>query len=466
MIDPDNPARRLARHVATTRYEDLTPEAIEKTSTFLLDTIGVGLGGSGGAGVDTLIGLASGWGAPSGASGTARVWTSGEALPPYSAAIVNAYQIHCMEFDCVLEEAVVHPMATILAASLAHCERRRGAGRPVTGRALVTALNVGVDVAAMLGRAGEGPIRFFRPATCGGFGTLAALASMEGLDEAATLDGLGMMYGQTSGTLQAHAEGSTLLGMQIGFNARAALCALDLAKAGIRGPHDVVTGQYGYLRLMEDDQFSLEPFDDLGRVPQMTRMSHKPFPSGRLTHGVVHALRNLVEEHGVAPDEIASIRAHVPPLVHRLVGRPDIPAPEPNYAKLCLPFVAGAFLAHGRVGLESFKGAGRLEDAATHRYAGLVEVILDDNPDPNALDPQRFEIDLTDGRTIEIALPHVYGHPDAALTAAENEAKFRECAAAARRSLGGGAVERLIDLAGDPAAMKDAAVLVDHAVAP
>ena len=466
MIDPDDPARRLARHVATTRYENLSPEAVARTSTFLLDTLGVGLAGSGGASVEALIALVAGWGAPSEGSGAARAWVSGEALPPYSAAVLNAYQIHCMEFDCVLEEAVVHPMATILSACLAHAERRRARGRPVSGRDLVLALNVGVDVASMLGRAGTGPIRFFRPATCGGFGTLAALASMEGLDEAAALDGLGAMYAQTSGTMQAHAEGSQLLGLQIGFNARAALCALDLARAGIRAPHDVVTGRYGYLRLMEDDAFSLAPFDDLGRVPQMVRMSHKPFPSGRLTHGAVHALRELTGKHGVAPSDVVRIEAHVPPLVHRLVGRPDIPSPEPNYAKLCLPFVAGAFLAHGRVGLESFKGAARLEDAATHRFASLVEVVLDDNPDPNALDPQRFEIALADGRAITIALPRVFGHPDAPMSEAENEAKFRECAAAARLPIPAGAVETLIERTGAIFEMDDVAGLTDLMVAP
>lgn len=466
MIDADNPARLLARHIAGARYEDLPDEAVERTATFLLDTLGVGLAGSGGASVEALVGTLAGWGAADDASGAARVWVSGERLPPYTAAVLNAYQIHCMEFDCVLEEAVVHPMATILAASLAHAERRRGRGRPVTGRELVTALNVGVDVAAMLGRAGSGPIRFFRPATCGGFGTLAALAVMEGFDEARALDGLGLMYGQTSGTLQAHAEGSQLLGLQIGFNARAALCALDLAMAGIRGPHDVVTGPYGYLRLMEDGQFDLDCFAELGRVPQMTRMSHKPFPSGRLTHGVVHALRELTGEHGVAPDEIVAISAHVPPLVHRLVGRPDVPSPEPNYAKLCLPFVAGAYLAHGEVGLRSFKGADRLEDEATHRHAAKVSVVLDDNPDPNALDPQRFEVTLADGRTLTLALDHVYGHPAVPLSAAENEAKFRACAGEARLPLAPDAVERVIALAAEPAALDDCAVLVDALVTP
>ncbi|MEM8663878.1 MAG: MmgE/PrpD family protein [Pseudomonadota bacterium] len=459
-LPADNPARLLARHVAEARYGNLGAKAVERTSTFLLDTIGVGIAGSSGANVPELISLVSGWGAPGDES--ARVLVSGERLPVASAAILNAYQIHSLEFDCVLEEAVVHPMATLLSATLAHAERRSAAGNPVTGRDFVTALNVGVDVAAMLGRAGTGPIRFFRPATCGGFGTVAALAFLEGFDEQAALDAFGMLYGQTSGTLQPHSEGSPLLGLQIGFNARAALCALDLARAGIKAPNDVITGPYGYLRMMEEE-FSLEPFEDLGNVPQMTRMSHKPFPSGRLTHGVVHALRDLTDR-GILPEEIERIAAHVPPLVHRLVGRPDIPAPEANYAKLCLEFIAGSFLAHGTVDLASFQGTERLEDPRTHLYAALVDVILDDNPDPNALDPQRFVVRLKDGREITIDIPHMVGHPAVPLSADENEEKFRAAVAHARRPLSSEATDRLVRLCADPAALDDSAALVDAAI--
>ncbi|MEM8854008.1 MAG: MmgE/PrpD family protein [Pseudomonadota bacterium] len=459
-LSADNPALRLAKHAASTRFENLPEPAVAATATFLVDTLGVAAAGSRGAGLAALAEMVAGWGAPAPSRG-ARVWVGGMHLPAGSAALLNAYQIHCMEFDCVLEEAVVHPMATILSALLAHCEERRAAGDPVNGKDFVAALNVGVDTAAMLGRAGTGPIRFFRPATCGGFGAAAALANVCRLDEEGALNALGAQYGQTSGTLQPHAEGSPLLGLQVGFNARAALCALDLARAGIRGPHDVVTGPYGYLRLMEDDQFSLAPFEDLGTVPQMTRMSHKPHPSGRLTHGVVHALRIARDERGIAAEDIERVCARVPPLVYRLVGRPDVATPEPNYAKLCLRFVAGAMMANGQVDLETFASPAALKDDATHRYAGLVDVELDDNPDPNALDPQHFTLTLKDGRVEEIHLPCMFGHPDAPLSAQDNEDKFRLCMAASAVPFTETAVESVLALAGDPAALTDAAVLVD-----
>ena len=411
-------------HVTGARFEDLRPVDLAKARTFLLDTLGVGIAGSRGAAIDPLIAAVSGWGA----GDEATVWVTGERLPAQAAAIVNAYQIHCLEYDCVHEGAVVHPMATVLSALMAYAERRSARGRPVSGRDFLLAMALGVDVATLLGVASTGAIKFFRPATAGGMGAAAALARLEGLDRTGVKDAMGIMYGQTSGTLQPHVEGSPVLGLQIGFNARGALAAVDLAAAGFRGPRDMIDGRYGYLRLFESDNFDLGRIRPLlGRDWQISRLAHKPFPSGRLTHGVVDALRRLQARHGFASDDVTEVHGRVPPLVMQLVGRPDVPAPETNYAKLCLAYVAGAYLARGRVDLPEFADAQTLADPAIHRHAAKVTLELDGNPDLNALAPQHFRVTLRDGTVHEIALPQIYGHPEAALTDAENADKFRRC---------------------------------------
>ena len=55
--------------------------------------------------------------------------------------------------------------------------------------------------------------------------------------------------------MQAHVEGTPALGLQIGFNARAAINAVDAAEAGLAGPHDVLTGPFGYFALFENGSF-------------------------------------------------------------------------------------------------------------------------------------------------------------------------------------------------------------------
>lgn len=413
----------FAEHAAHARFATLPPVAVAKARTFLLDTLGVGLAGRAGANLDAVSRLAAAWGA----GDEATSWRDGARLTAGSAAIVNAYLIHCLEFDCVHEGAVVHPMATLLSALFAWTERETAQGRPVDGRRFLAAMAVGVDVAALIGVATDSPVRFFRPATAGGFGAVAAISNLAGFDAATTRSALGHMYGQTSGTLQPHLEGSPLLGLQIGFNARGAICATDLAAAGMPGPREALSGRYGYFALMEGGSCSPQRIAErLGREWQIARLAHKPFPSGRLTHGVVHGLRDLMAAHRLAADDIAEVTVTAPPLVVRLVGRPLVAAPAANYAKLCLAFVAGVYLAKGRCDVPDFVGDA-LTDPDVHRHAAKVSVVQDDNPDENALSPQHVRIRLSDGTERTISLPVVYGHPDAALTEAENDEKFFRC---------------------------------------
>src|SRR5260370_28742641 len=87
----------------------------------------------------------------------------------------------------------------------------------ISGRELIEAVVVGIDVAAGLGVAAREGLKFFRPATSGGFGATAAIARLGGFDIDTLCNALGIQYGQTSGTMQAHVEGSIVLPMQIGF---------------------------------------------------------------------------------------------------------------------------------------------------------------------------------------------------------------------------------------------------------
>ena len=167
-------------------------------------------------------------------------------LPP-SASLQNAFQIHCQEFDCVSEAAVLHPMATLLPAALAYAEREGG----VSGADLLTAVAVGVDVSAWLGIASTQALRFFRPATAGGFGAAAAVARLARLDTDGVVRSFGIQYAQTSGTMQPHVEATPVLPMQVGFNSRAGLQSVDLAATGLAAPRGSIDGKFGYLPLME-----------------------------------------------------------------------------------------------------------------------------------------------------------------------------------------------------------------------
>ncbi|MSO76912.1 MAG: MmgE/PrpD family protein [Alphaproteobacteria bacterium] len=428
---------RLARHALEARLADLPAAAATAAKTFILDSIGAGVAGSGSVFADAVLQTAKGWGA----GRDATVWGSGARLPAASAALVNGFQMHGQEFDCVHERAVVHPMATILAVAWASAERRGG----VTGAELLVAVTVAVDIAATLGIASRGGLRFFRPGTAGGFGATAAAARLRGLDHARLMDAFGIYYSQTGGTMQAHLEGAPVLAMQIGFNARNAIVACDLAAAGMGGPHDVLEGPFGYYTLIEAGGDLAPPLAELGRVWRVSELSHKPFPCGRATHGGVTGILRLKAEHAIDQDTVTAVRLIAPPLIHRLVARPDMSDPPAHYARLCMAYVAAVALERGTVELADFLPH-RLGDPTLHNLAARIGVEIDDNKDANALGPQRVEIDLADGRRLATDVADVLGSPANPLGRAAQLAKFRQCCASGARPLSADRVERIIEL--------------------
>jgi 2-methylcitrate dehydratase PrpD len=430
-------SERFARHALGTRYEDLPDDAVLQAKTFILDTIGVGIAGSSAAGADELSQVSAGWGA----GADACVWGRRKRVPAPTAAFLNGFQAHCQEYDCLHEKAVLHPMATLLPATIAYAERVGC----ISGRELIAAVVVGIDVAAGLGVAAREGLKFFRPATSGGFGATAAIARLARFDLDTLCNALGIQYGQTSGTMQAHLEGSIVLPMQIGFNGRAAIQSCDIAAAGLPGPRDVFEGQFGYMRLYEGSWDLQQTWDSLGRTWLVSDLSQKPYPAGRATHAGIEGIMTLRGQRPFGADEVITVSVIGPPLIKRLCGRPDIPSPTASYARLCMPFIGAKVLLHGKIDLAHYRGA-ELTDPATHELAKRIVVVSDGNPDPNALVPQEVVVTLKDGTVQRWHCAVMLANPARRLTREQHLTKFRRCLDFAREPLRPGTGDTLIDL--------------------
>ena len=361
------------------------------------------------------------------------------------------------------EQAVAHVMTIVLPVALAVAERQGRAGVPVTGRQLIEAVVLGVDVAASLGVAATSGLRFFRPATVGAFGGAAVLGKLLGFDATRLHDAFSIVYGQLCGTMQAHTEGSLLLAMQMGFNARNAIVAGDLAAAGVAGPRNILEGDFGYYKLIETAGDPGRAAAELGRIWRITEVAQKPFPSGRATHGLIDGCLDLQRRHGFSADQISRVTAHVPPLVHQLVGRPCRPDMSINYARLCASYVAACALLRGTVGIEDFCDTA-YRDPATQALAARIEVKVAAG-NPNALTPVAVEIELQGGARHAITLDVVTGHPRRPMTRTAHLAKFETNCAHAAVPLPPEKVQHLIALVDTLEAVADAATLVDAMIA-
>ena len=450
----------FAEHVASTAFGVIPEAATTAAKIFILDTLGVGLAGSSGPKAQELARIQCLWGQGS----DARVWATGEQLPAPAAAFCNAYQAHNAEFDCVHEAAVAHVMTVVLPVALAGAERMaKVEGKPVGGRHLLEAVVLGVDIAASLGLAATSGLRFFRPATVGAFGATAALGKLMGFDARRLQHAFAIAYGQLCGNMQAHTEGSLLLAMQMGFNARNAVVACDLARLGFEGPANILEGPFGYFGLIETDGDPRRVTGDLGRIWRITEVAHKPFPSGRATHGIIDACLELRRQHNLEASDIAEVKAHVPPLVRHLVGRPPRTEMAINYARLCASYVAACVLLRGTVGLSDFNDAA-YADATTQDLAKRVAVEVRDRGDANALTPVEVVITLKSGVRLAAEIDVVYGNPAKPMTRDAHIAKFMANAARAARPVTDAQARTLVALIDGLEDIGDATRIVDALV--
>jgi 2-methylcitrate dehydratase PrpD len=146
----------------------------------------------------------------------------------------------------------------------------------------------------------------------------------------------------------------------------------------------------------------------------VVELSHKPFPSGRATHGGIDGLWQLIAAHGIAADAVRAGRFLVPQLTHRLVGRLPQLDMTAAYARLCLAYVGGVCLRRGTVATDDFTPEA-LANPGTIDLARRLVVIADANPDPNALAPVRVELDLADRTTLACDVTEIIGSPARAL---------------------------------------------------
>ena len=445
--------------LAFARAEHHLPAETKAIAEHLLsDTLAVGAAGAASDEAQNMLAAVQGWGG----GDEARLLGLPERLPTPSAAWFNGFAIHCLEWDAVHEPAVVHAMSVVTGALLAAADRigrnrsdRRNRSDGAFGSddkdsdrdRFLTALCVGVDVAAGLGIAATGPMQFFRPATAGVIGAALAVARLELLAADKLADVVGLAYSQAAGTMQAHREASLALPLQIANAARAAITAVDLVKVGMNGPRNALEGPFGYFRLFEPGEITRYS-QLIGSQWLIEDVSIKPFPSGRASHGVLGALDTMLRDGALAGSlsggltgslgsgltgslgsgQIERITVEAPPLIYRLVGRPSRSDMTPSYARLCLPFLIALMLRDQSIDPRCFTPA-QFADPLLRKLADKVTVTIDDNPDHNALAPQKLEIHLAGGRLAQKTISDNPGSPSAPMSNAQTRAKRRLAAA-------------------------------------
>lgn len=408
-------SRSFANYALT--HSVFSDSAYDAAKIFILDSLGVGIAGSKAPFNEAVFKTAMRWGS----GDHAHLWGRGMKAPATTAAYLNGFQIHSMEYDCVHEPAVVHPMAVALSAISAESDRQGG----VTGFELMEAVIVAVDVAVELGVAVTSPLKFFRPATAGLFGATLGIARLRKFDEATAMSAMGCALAQCAGVMQAHVEGKPTLPVQIAGAARAAIVACDLAETGLHGPENSLEGTFGYFNMFEDEADSQSAADSLGKKHRITEVSWKPFPTGRAAQGGIVLVQELMKQ-GVTIDNLVTLTLSAPPIIPRLVSRPIIDDMSANYARLCFPYLAPVVLMRGSVGLQDFSD-NDLNSKAIRSASAKIKIETNHVTDPAEFVPQSMTARLKNGEEKIAMIGKLFGSPGDPLSNDQHFGKFRSC---------------------------------------
>jgi len=155
----------IVQNLVKMNFEDIPIQTIERQKDLLIDTLGVAVAGSGAPGVAQLVEFLH----DIGGKAEASIMVFGGKCPSFHAAMANSLMAHSMDFDDMHETAGIHANVCVVPAALALAERNKN----ISGRMLLTAVVLGVDLACRMGAAIPLHRGWHATATFGVFGALA-----------------------------------------------------------------------------------------------------------------------------------------------------------------------------------------------------------------------------------------------------------------------------------------------------
>lgn len=364
-------------------------------------------------------------------SGQATVLGRSEKVDIASAALLNGITSHTFDFDDTHLKTIIHPAGPVASAALALAEYTRA-----SGRALLDAIVLGIDVSCRVGNAMY-PDHYDRgwhiTGSTGTLGAAAACARILGLDEARTTMALGIAASQPVGLREQF--GTMTKPFHPGGAARAGLMSALLAKHGFTASSRALEAPRGFLQVISAKCDWREITDDLGKRFEIGFNTYKPFACGIVIHPSIDACVQL-RQQGVQPADVERIDLHVHPLVLELTGKKE--PTDGLQAKFSVYHGCAAGLIFGRAGEAEFSDEIVCrEDVITLRRKVVAHA--DSQIDEAAV---RLKVTFADGRETALTVEHAIGSLQRPMSDDNLNSKFHDLSDPV---LGTAQVRQLID---------------------
>jgi len=287
-----------------------------------------------------------------------------------------------------------------------------------TGRELIDALVLGVDVECRIGNCMY-PEHYDRgwhiTGSTGTLGAAAACARLMKLDEQHTAWALGIAASQPIGMREQF--GTMTKPFHPGGAARAGLTSALLAKNGFTASPKALEAPRGYCQVVSTKNDWSEITGELGKRFEISFNTYKPFACGIVIHPTIDAATQL-RDKGVKAADVERVELRVHPLVLELTGKKE---PQDGLqAKFSVYHGFAAGLIFGRAGETEYDdGIVNRDDMVALRrkvVATVDESIAEASADVTAV--------LKDGRKVHVFVEHAIGSVERPMTDAALEGKF------------------------------------------
>ncbi|HSI91997.1 MAG TPA: MmgE/PrpD family protein [Jiangellaceae bacterium] len=424
--------QRLASFAAEQRYSDLPLDVRDSVPGRVLDVLGISAAA---LPLDTS-GAVLSYVRDTGGRTQATAIGLTDRVPAAQAALLNGTLAHSLDYDDTHLPSVLHPSAAVVPAALAAAERSGASGRD-----LVVAVAVGLEVCVRIGMAGydkeAGDSLYFArgqhaTSICGALGGAAAAALVTGLGADGVADAVGVAASMASGIIEANRTGGTVKRIHCGWAAHAAISAVELVARGLTGPPSVLEGRFGFFQAFLDGRYDATAVTDrLGEEWAVPGIFYKPYPANHFTHCAADAALAL-RARGVRPSDVETIHVGVAGPTVRTIGEPLAAkqAPETGYqAQFSAPYVVAAGLfGGGGLGLSLDDFTDELA-RDPERRALMAKVTVSGDAQCDAIYPYQFPavvtVRLTGGEEIVEEVLTNRGGADRPLTESELAGKFR-----------------------------------------
>ncbi|PDT91605.1 hypothetical protein CO669_06330 [Bradyrhizobium sp. Y36] len=403
-------SRTLADFVAASSWADMQAQSLEARRS-LLNVFATALGSA----RDPVVLAAMRTLSPFSGAATSTVIGHSQPTDALCAAFLNAVSANLLDFDDTHPDTIIHPAAPVAAPVLALAETRKTSGREV-----LTAFILGVDVECRIGNA-VSPHHYARgwhiTSTCGIFGAAAACAKLLGLPAEGIANAIGLAASQSAGNVENLP--SAAKNVSVGNAARNGLFAALLAQQGYEAAPRAIEGPLGWARTMGDEPDMTRLLDGLGKTWEIAKNTYKPYPAGIVFHAVIDACLLLRERIAGRVDQIEQVVVQGSAL---LLARGDRPVDNARDARVSIHHCAACGLLLGAAGVTEFEQETVVRpDIAQLRQKVRAELDRE-MPDGAA----RVSLRLASGDLLTETVTSPRGSQAAPLSDSDIEAKLRD----------------------------------------